>query len=134
MAATDRITGKSGAVYLGTTPTIVLDVYDWEFTATNDILQCDIKGDKYHKNIPGPGGATFTAKRRVEASSVFAALAIDEATNRTQNLFRLDLVAANGSYTQIQGQGHVSGGSLAAPRGPVDDTIEITFDGIYTMS
>jgi hypothetical protein len=134
MAATDRITGRDGAVYLGSTPTIVLDVYDWAFTATNDVLECDIKGDKYHKSIPGAGGAKFTAKRRVEASSVFAAMAIDEATNHTQNLFRLDLISNNGSYTQIQGQGYVSSGSLTAPRDAVDDSIEITFDGLYSMS
>jgi hypothetical protein len=134
MAATDRITGKDGAVYLGTVPTLVLDVYDWTFSAETAPLQCDIKSDKYHKYIPDAGGAKFTAKRRVEASSVFAALVLDESTNYTQQLFRLDLIAANGSYTQITGQGYVSAGSLSAPHAAVDDTIEITFDGIWQMT
>lgn len=134
MAAVDRITGKDGAVYLGSTPSIVFDVFDWTFTPDNEVLSADIKGDKFHKFIPGAGGAKFTAKRRVEASSVFAAMSLDEATNFTQYLFRLDLIAANGSYTQIQGQGYVSGGSLAAPHAAVDDVLEITFDGVYLMS
>lgn len=119
---------------MGTTPTIVFDVYDWQFDSSTSVLPCDIKSDKYHKYIPDAGGAKFTAKRRVETNAVFSALLLDESTNYTQQLFRLDLIDASNSYTQITGQGFVTSGTLAAPRGAADDTIEITFDGVWQLT
>ncbi len=129
-----RITGISGALYIGSTPTKVADIYDWQFETTTDLLPIDIKGDYFHKFTPDAGGARFTAKRRNQASAVLAALAPDAALNGTQLLFRLDLVDASGSYTQITGQGYVSDGSLNAPRDVVDDTVGLTFDGVWTQS
>ncbi len=129
-----RITGISGALYLGTTPTKVADIYDWQFETSTDLLPVDIKGDYFHKFLPDAGGARLTAKRRNQTSAVLSALAPDAALNATQLLFRADLVDASGSFTQITGQGYVSSGSLNAPRDVVDDTFEITLDGIYTQS
>lgn len=129
-----RITGILGAVYLGSTPTKVADIYDWTFEATTEVLPVDIKMDAYHKFVPGAGGARFTAKRRVQTVSALNNLALDAATNATQLLFRLDLIDNSGGFAQIQGQGYVSSGSLSAPQAPVDDTFEVTFDGVWTQS
>ena len=129
-----RITGISGALYIGATPTKVADIYDWQFETTTDVLPVDIKGDFFHKFSPDVGGARFTAKRRNQTSGVLSALPPDAALNGTQLLFRLDLVDASGSYTQITGQGYCSGGSLNAPRDVVDDVLELTLDGIWTES
>jgi hypothetical protein len=129
-----RITGISGALYIGSTPNKVADIYDWQFETSTDLLPVDIKGDFFHKFVPEAGGARFTAKRRNQASAVLSTLPPDAALNGTQLLFRLDLVDASGSYTQITGQGYCSGGSLNAPRDVVDDTVELTFDGVYAQS
>jgi hypothetical protein len=129
-----RMTGKFGAVYLGSTPTVVADVIDWQFEATTEVLNCDIKGDAYSKFSPSHASARFTAKRINQASAVFAALVADAAVNATQLLFRLDLVDASGSYTQITGQGFVTSGGIGAPRDKVEDVFEVTLDGLWSMS
>lgn len=130
-----RLSGLNGAVYMGATPTIVADVYEWTFEPKEDLLPCDIKSDRYHRFVPDAGGAVFRAKRRIESTAFFSGLVIDAIANETQALFRLDLIDNNGSYTQIQGQGYVTSGTLGVPyNGPADDMIELTFDGVWTQT
>lgn len=140
-----RITGVFGAVYTGAVGdsnlTKTADVYDWVFDTTVEVLPCDIKSDKYHKFALGAAGAKFTAKRRLESTSFFSHQALlDAATTNVpttagaQLLFRLDLIDNNSSFAQITGQGFVSAGSLTNPQDSVDDSIEVTFDGIWTQT
>lgn len=129
-----RITGKFGAVYIGAGPSKVLDVFDWVFENTTEILDCTIKGDFFSRNIASLGSARFTARRYTEIGGTFALLVQDAALNNTQLNFRLDLVDANGTFDQIQGRGHVTRGGLTAPRGPVEDSLEVVFDGEYVIS
>lgn len=128
-----RITGISGAVYLGSPLTKFLDVYDWVFESTTDTQPVDIKGDYFHRFVADAGGARFTAKRRNQAFAIFSPLAPIAASNNAL-AFRLDLVDASGSYTQITGSGIVTSGSVNAPRDVVDDTMELLVDGAWTQT
>jgi len=134
-----RITGILGAVYMGSTPTRVADVYDWTFQSAIDLHPVDIKGDAYHKWGVGAAGATFSAKRRVETTGFFSGIVLTSAAANAdgvpdQTLFRLDLIDSQSGFTQITGQGFISAGSLNAPQDAVDDTIEITLDGVWTQT
>ena len=130
-----RLSGLQGAVYIGSTPTKVLDTHEWTFNARTDLLPVDIKGDVYHRFTPDVTTATFTAKRYIEAFSVFAPLVSDAAVNSTQQLFRLDLIDGSGSFVQIQGQGYVTSGSLTAPyNAEAEDEFESQCDGAYTIT
>jgi hypothetical protein len=128
-----RITGKLAAVYLGTTPTKVADIFDWVFTTDTVALRCDIKSDRYAKYSPAENTATLSAKRYNQTDSVLMALVQDAAVNGTQLLFRIDLVDNDTGFNQIQGQGFVTTGSLNAPRGMVEDTFQVTLDGAWAF-
>ena len=135
-----RITGHLGAIYLDSDTNKIADVFDWTFTPSVELFQCDIKSDKFHKYAAtGGGGAVFTARRFHQAASLFNILARTQANvaanaATAQLLFRLDLIDANGSFAQVLGQGYVTGGSLTNPQGPVNDSLEVTFDGVWTQT
>lgn len=129
-----RLTGKSGALYLGTPLTFAGDVYDWSWEATTEMLDCSIKMDFFTKYTPSHGAAKFTAKRRLNTSAILAQNVFDSAQNGEFLAFRLDLINADNTKTQISGFGFVSSGGLSAPRDAVDDTFEMTVDDAYTIT
>lgn len=129
-----RIVGKGAALYLGATPTKVADLYDVTFDSTGVALQCDVKMDAFSVFSPSHGTAKITAKRRVNTSSVGMFEVFDMANSGELLAFRLDLIDASSSFTQISGEGYITSGSLAAPRGPVDDTFEMTINGAWTTT
>lgn len=129
-----RIVGKGGAVYLGSPLTKVGDVYDWTFDSTGVALPASIKMDAFDRFSPSHGSAKFTAKRRVNTSAVGMKEVFDMANAGELLDFRLDLIDASSSFTQISGSGYITSGGLAAPRGAADDTFELTIDGAWTVT
>ena len=131
-----RLGGNSGAVYVGASPAKVLDIYDWVFEASTELLNASIKSDVIERWVPSHGtGYRFTAKRRNQGTTVFPAFVFDSAVNATQTVWRLDLVDNNNSFVQISGKGYARTTSLNAPAdAAVDETFEVQFDEAVVVS
>jgi hypothetical protein len=131
-----RLGGNFGAVYVGTSPVKILDIYDWTWEASTELLNASIKMDIIERWIPSHGtGYRFTAKRRNQGTTVFPALVFDSAVNATQTTWRLDLVDNNNSFVQISGKGYARTTSLNAPADTaVDETFELQFDEAVVVS
>lgn len=132
-----RKTGKFGSLYLG--PNVaglvkVADIYDWVWEANTEMLPCAIKMDAFDRVAASHGHARFTAKRRLNTSAILAQNVFDSANIAEFLAFRLDLIDADNTLTQISGLASASQGGLSAPRDAVDDTIEFTVDGEYAIT
>jgi hypothetical protein len=132
-----RKTGKYGSLYLGPDSahlTKVGDIYDWVWEANTEMLPCAIKMDTFERVAASHGRAKFTAKRRLNTSAILAQNVFDSASIGEYLAFRLDLIDADNTLTQISGFGSVSQGGLTAPRDAVDDSFEMTVDGEYLIT
>jgi hypothetical protein len=129
-----RIVGKNAALYLGASPVKVGDIFDWTFEATVENVPCSIKMDAYERFIPSFGTARLTAQRYVNTRTLLLNETLDAISNAEQQTFRLDLVDASGSFSQISGTGYINRAALAAPRGMVVDDFELVVDGIWAIT
>jgi hypothetical protein len=132
-----RLTGKNGAVYLDVvgTMTKIADIFDWEFHQNTTVYDVSIKGDPIERFVPShSSGVRFTAKRYNQGLQAFAGIPTDAALNATLETWRLDLVDASGSFTQITVYGYAIAASTNAPRGMSEETIEIQCDYGFSYS
>lgn len=113
----------------------VLDTEEWVFSDDVELMDVSIKGDIETRFQVSHGTAPkFTAKRRHEGVSVFVAFLADAIANHTRTAWRLDLIDASGSFTQITGTGYAKSGSASAPQDAATETFELQFDDVWTYT
>src|SRR5438046_2238673 len=140
----DRIVGKRAALYVFSGSWgYVADLHDWTVEAETVTHDVSIKGDVAERMIPSHTRGRLTAKRYVQAGLALANNVINAAVNGT----RLDWAVVSvdtipptvtgftgNAFAKIQGTGYVTRGTVNAPRGPVVDEWELTFDTVPTMA
>jgi len=129
-----RITGKLAALFLGGPLARVGDLFDWTFETPSEILDCSIKGDFFTRVVPSHNTSRITAQRYVNTSAIMTKEVYDCVTLGEQLAFRLDLIAADNTFSQISGTGYFARATLTAPRGMIVDGFEIAVDGEWTIT
>jgi hypothetical protein len=135
-----RITGKLASLYLVTpiagTLAKVGDIFDWTFDATWEMANASVKGDVYERFQPSHASARITAQRYVNtgAEIMDAVTTADANTLADHYAFRLDLIDASSSFTQIAGTAYIARNALSAPRGVVVENFEMQVDGLWTAT
>lgn len=125
-----RITGHSGAVYLGTPLVKVADTYNWTMETTAKVERASVKGDKWERKMPGRGDATITVDAYISTGALLSREIFDAVNTQERLQFRLDAIDANGSFQQITGYGYISRGTIGMPHDDkATDSVEITLDG-----
>lgn len=134
-----RLVGKQGAVYIGGTGTgqKIADIYNWTLEVNVEVAECGRKGETHQKYAVGATTSRVTAERYVTSPTALASLAVVAGTSGgnstggntvTYQLVGLDDTpgSAPAAAPVITGEGYVSKGNLAVPRGLITDTLEIT--------
>ncbi|SRR6266536_246797 len=133
MAATARLTGKLGSVYLNAVK--VLDIYNWQYEINAEALPCSIKGDVFERYVVGVGTGRIRAERYITTfAGMTATIMADTIANGAQTVVILYLIDANNSFSKLTATGYITRGEVAAPHAKATDQIEITLDGIPTYS
>ncbi|HEY9014958.1 MAG TPA: phage tail tube protein [Gemmatimonadales bacterium] len=129
------ISGKEGAIYLGSPLTKVADTYSWTLDTTAKIERASVKMDKWERKVPGRGDGTITVDRYIATTAVLTKEIADAVNSGEQLAFRLDMIDANAGFQQVSGTAYVSRGTIAAPHDDAArDTVELTLDGAPTFS
>src|SRR5713101_7772072 len=129
-----RLAGINGTVYVKTNGSFsrIADVYNWDFGAETHLLSVDIKGDPIERWIPSHAkGVKFTAKRRYEGASVWAAYVARAASLAEYSTWRLDLIDNNSSFVQITCSGYATKSSTKVPTEGIDEDFELQVDDTY---
>jgi hypothetical protein len=140
----DRIVGKRAALYVYSGSwNYVADIFDWSVECETVTLDASIKGDVAERMIPSHTRGRLTARRYVQAGLALANNVVNAAVSGT----RLDWAVVSvdtipptvsgftgNAFAKIQGTGYVTRGTVDAPRGPVVDGWEVSFDTVPVMA
>lgn len=129
-----RKVGKQGALYLGVGPTKVADLFDVTFEANTEMEDVSIKMDAFRKYSPSHGHARIRARRYVNTTAVMLRECYDAAKNGELLAFRVDVIDATNTLSQISGEGWIAASSLALPRGAVVEDFEMTVESEWAVT
>ena len=140
----DRLVGKRASllIYSGSW-SFVADLYDWTLEAETVVYDAAIKGDLWERQIPSHGRGRLTARRYVQTTLALANNVLNAAVSGTRldwALVVLDTIPPTPAYfsgntnAKMQGTGYVTRGTVAAPRGAVQDDWEMQLDTLPVMS
>lgn len=135
MAASGRITGKLGRVYIdvsggGATYVQILDVFDWEYEEQVELFNCTIKGESFSRYRPGQNHATVRIRRYMTTLATLTPRVEFAIANGNPIQFQLWMFDNSASYSNVSGQGYVNRGRIGGPHEKAEDEIEITVDGV----